>query len=89
MTASQSAERLGREIVARLGELSRISDSAEGITRLYLSPAHRRAADLVATWMRGAGMTDPDPALRQRVFQAMMTMGRIDIATIEAVRSGD
>lgn len=57
MTASQSAERLGREIVARLGELSRISDSAEGITRLYLSPAHRRAADLVATWMRGAGMT--------------------------------
>ena len=36
-----------------------------------------------------AGMTDPDPAVRQRVFQAMMTMGRIDIATIEAARSGD
>ena len=30
------------------------------------------------------GMGDPDPAVRQRVFQAMMTMGKIDHAAIEA-----
>lgn len=57
MTVSRRATRLGHDIVARLGELARISDSPAGITRLYLSPAHRRAADLVATWMRDAGMT--------------------------------
>ena len=34
------------------------------------------------------GMADPDPAVRQRVFQAMMTMRKIDIAAIEAARAG-
>jgi predicted 3-demethylubiquinone-9 3-methyltransferase (glyoxalase superfamily) len=34
------------------------------------------------------GMSDQDPAVRQRVFQAMMTMGRIDVARIEAARRG-
>lgn len=34
------------------------------------------------------GMSDPDPAVRQRVFAAMMTMGRIDVARIEAARRG-
>ncbi|MGE0386295.1 MAG: VOC family protein [Gammaproteobacteria bacterium] len=33
-------------------------------------------------------MADPDPAVRKRVFEAMMTMGRIDIAAIEAARRG-
>ena len=31
-------------------------------------------------------MADPDPAVRQRVFAAMMTMGKIDVAAIEAAR---
>ncbi len=31
---------------------------------------------------------DPDPATRKRVFQAMLTMGKIDIAAIEAARLG-
>jgi predicted 3-demethylubiquinone-9 3-methyltransferase (glyoxalase superfamily) len=35
-----------------------------------------------------ASLTDPDPALRQRVFTAMMGMGKIDVATIEAARKG-
>lgn len=35
------------------------------------------------------GMADPDPAARQRVFQAMMQMVKIDIAQIEAARRGD
>ena len=34
------------------------------------------------------GMTDPDPATRKRVFEAMMTMGKIDIAAIETARQG-
>ena len=32
--------------------------------------------------------SDPDPAAAQRAFQAMMTMGKIDIAAIEAARRG-
>ena len=35
-----------------------------------------------------AGIADPDPAVRQRVFTAMMTMTKIDIAAIEAARRG-
>jgi predicted 3-demethylubiquinone-9 3-methyltransferase (glyoxalase superfamily) len=34
------------------------------------------------------GMADPDPATRKRVFEAMMTMQKIDIAVIEAARGG-
>ena len=34
------------------------------------------------------GVTDPDPAVAKRVFDAMMTMGKIDIAAIEAARRG-
>ena len=34
------------------------------------------------------GVTDPDPAVAKRVFEAMMTMKKIDIATIEAARRG-
>ncbi len=34
------------------------------------------------------GVTDPDPAVAQRVFAAMMEMGKIDIAKIEAARRG-
>ena len=34
------------------------------------------------------GMSDADPAARQRVFEAMMTMGKIDVARIEAARRG-
>ncbi len=32
------------------------------------------------------GMADPDPAVRERVFAAMMTMRKIDVAAIEAAR---
>ena len=34
------------------------------------------------------GMADPDPAVRQRVFSAMMKMKKIDVAGIEAARRG-
>ncbi|HXC60838.1 MAG TPA: VOC family protein [Steroidobacteraceae bacterium] len=35
-----------------------------------------------------ASLADPDPALRQRVFTAMMGMKKIDIAAINAARAG-
>jgi predicted 3-demethylubiquinone-9 3-methyltransferase (glyoxalase superfamily) len=34
------------------------------------------------------GMAHPDPAVRKRVFEAMMEMGKIDIAAIVAARKG-
>jgi 2-polyprenyl-6-hydroxyphenyl methylase/3-demethylubiquinone-9 3-methyltransferase len=34
------------------------------------------------------GVTDPDPAVARRVFEAMMTMRKIDVAVIEAARLG-
>lgn len=34
------------------------------------------------------GYTDPDPAVAKRIFEAMMTMKKIDIAAIEAARRG-
>jgi predicted 3-demethylubiquinone-9 3-methyltransferase (glyoxalase superfamily) len=34
------------------------------------------------------GMADPDAAVRQRVFASMMTMGKIDVAAIEAAGRG-
>ena len=33
-------------------------------------------------------IADPDPAAAKRAFEAMMTMGKIDIAAIEAARRG-
>ncbi|WP_181706897.1 allantoate amidohydrolase [Chthonobacter rhizosphaerae] len=62
MTADSPAE-LGRRAQAMLDALAAISDEEGRITRLYLSPAHRRAADLVARWMREAGMAVSEDAL--------------------------
>jgi 2-polyprenyl-6-hydroxyphenyl methylase/3-demethylubiquinone-9 3-methyltransferase len=33
-------------------------------------------------------ITDPDPAVAKRAFDAMMDMGKIDVAAIEAARRG-
>ena len=35
-----------------------------------------------------AAITDPDPAVAKRAFEAMMKMVKIDVATIEAARRG-
>ncbi len=48
---------MGEAIVARLTELAAVTDEHGALTRLYLSPAHRKAADLVMGWMREAGMS--------------------------------
>lgn len=43
-------------VMRRLNELAAVTDEPGRITRLTLSPAHRRAADVVMGWMREAGM---------------------------------
>jgi allantoate deiminase len=48
---------LGDEIVSRINQLGAISETGEHLTRIFLSPEHRLAADLILSWMREAGMT--------------------------------
>jgi allantoate deiminase len=47
---------LGRRADAMLEELAAISAEPDRLVRLFLSPEHRRAADLVAQWMRELGL---------------------------------
>ena len=55
--ARSNAPGLGDQISERLEILAGLSDEPGRLTRLYLGPAHRRAADQVAAWMRDAGMS--------------------------------
>src|ERR1700748_2206559 len=47
---------LGEEIVGRISELGAVSETPEHLARFFLTREHRRAADLILTWMRSAGM---------------------------------
>jgi allantoate deiminase len=47
---------LGDEIVGRIDQLGTISETSEHLARIFLSPEHRAAADLILAWMREAGM---------------------------------
>lgn len=47
---------LGDEIVSRINQLGAISESSEHLARIFLSPEHRIAADLIMSWMKDAGM---------------------------------
>lgn len=48
-------QRLGAQAFARLNALNAYSDHPDHLERLFLSPAHRKAADAVAVMMREAG----------------------------------
>src|SRR3982075_1023262 len=48
---------LGNEIVGRINELGAISETPEHLARIFLTPEHRAAADLILAWMREAGMS--------------------------------
>jgi allantoate deiminase len=54
---------LGARADAMLTELAAVTDEPGRLTRLYLTPEHRRAADLVAAWMRAAGLAVREDAL--------------------------
>ena len=49
-------EALGDEIVSRVDALGAISETPEHLARVFLSPEHRTAADLLLSWMHEAGM---------------------------------
>ena len=58
VTAGTSATReLGRRAQAMIEELAAISADPDRLTRLYLTPEHRRAAELVGQWMERAGLS--------------------------------
>lgn len=54
---------LGRRCEAMLDELAAISEEPHRLTRRYLTPAHKQAANLVAQWMREAGMSVAEDAV--------------------------
>ena len=47
---------LGQEIVRRIETLGAISETPAHLTRIFLTPEHRAAADLLLSWMQDAGM---------------------------------
>ncbi|MDP1585331.1 MAG: allantoate amidohydrolase [Bradyrhizobium sp.] len=51
-----AAGELGLEIVRRIEALAAISETPDHLTRIFLSPEHRAAADLLLSWMWDAGM---------------------------------
>ncbi|MCC6984331.1 MAG: allantoate amidohydrolase [Bauldia sp.] len=55
--ASAASEAVGDAVADRLSALARFTDEPGRLTRLYLGPAHRAAADEVVRWMREAGMS--------------------------------
>ncbi len=55
MNADEAAV-LGRRAQTMIDALAVVSDDPPRLTRLYLSPAHRRAADMVVGWMNAAGL---------------------------------
>jgi allantoate deiminase len=54
---------LGARAEAMVAALAPISAEPTRLVRLFLSPEHRRAADLVAQWMRAAGLHVSEDAL--------------------------
>lgn len=52
-----SWEACGQTIMHQLDHLARYSETEEGLTRTYLTPAHHAAAQQLAEWMQAAGMT--------------------------------
>jgi allantoate deiminase len=57
MSAARSmASDPGGRVMVRLDQLARHSAEPVALTRLYLTPEHRAAADLIADWMREAGL---------------------------------
>jgi allantoate deiminase len=56
-TGVAEGAQLGKEIVGRINELGAISETPEHLARVFLTPEHRAAADLLLGWMRQAGMS--------------------------------
>ena len=55
-TAERKNSSLGEEIVSRINDLATISESKGNLTRVFLTPEHRAATELIMSWMVEAGM---------------------------------
>ena len=57
-TIRQQAEReaAASRVMARADQLAALSETADALTRVYLSPEHLQANQLVGQWMQAAGM---------------------------------
>ena len=60
---SLDPEVLGARAYTMIAELAAISAEPERLVRQFLTPEHRRAADLVARWMHDAGLAVSEDAL--------------------------
>lgn len=56
MMSQEEAACAAARVMARCDALAQLSESAEGLTRVYLSSEHLQANALVAQWMQQAGM---------------------------------
>jgi allantoate deiminase len=54
--AATDSATLGADIVRRIQALAAISETPDQLTRIFLTPQHRAAADLLLQWMQEAGM---------------------------------
>ena len=54
--AVRMTKELAQTVMERIEALGQISDEPGHLTRTFCSPAMRRANDLVASWMRAAGL---------------------------------
>ena len=61
--SQQDIDTLGARAEAMVDALGAISAEPDRLVRLFLSPEHRRAADLVARWMREVGLAVSEDAL--------------------------
>jgi allantoate deiminase len=61
--STDDIDALGVRAGSMVNALAAISAEADRLVRLFLSPEHRRAADLVARWMREAGLEVSEDAL--------------------------
>lgn len=80
----QPGEALGRAAQEMLDELASLSDEEGHLTRLYLSPSHRRAVDVVGAWMGAAGLevvVDPFGTVRGHLAVARPDAPRLLIGS--------
>jgi allantoate deiminase len=63
MTTVDDVAALGSRAERMIAELAAISSEPDRLVRLFLTPEHRRAADVVAAWMKAAGLNLSEDAL--------------------------
>ncbi|WP_442487904.1 allantoate amidohydrolase [Halomonas litopenaei] len=56
MTADHETMTLGAQLLERLDEAAQFSEPGPGVTRLFCSEQHRQVLELIADWMRRAGL---------------------------------